>query len=94
MSLSRRMLLLLFLVVLVFIILEIWSVNRLSSFGSELSRIEQAKANLTLQNDLLEAQIAESSSLNQASKMAGALGFQNIKDIQYLSLPQLAFGLK
>ena len=87
--LTRKILVVLLLILLSGVILEIWTVNRLASFGSQLNRIEHSKQRIILDNQLLRAQIAERSSLNKASNEAVSLGFKEVS-VQYLSPTRLA----
>jgi hypothetical protein len=71
-------------------IVEIWSANRLATFGEEMSRIENAEQKLSLENQLLEDQIAKSASLMTLEKSALSLGFNKAAKVVYINLPSLA----
>lgn len=86
----KRILISLVIALLTLIILEIWSVNRLATFGADLSKIEQARQDLTIENQILEDQIAKASSLQEVSKDAQVIGFGNFSNFSYLNLPSLA----
>lgn len=62
-------------------VLEIWTVNRLATYGEQLSKLEQIKGSLSTENELLENQIAEKSSLSHLSEQAAAEGFRPIRDV-------------
>lgn len=81
---SKRLWILVFLVVLAGIILEIWAVNRLVTFGEKISQTEQMISNIKLENQILKNKIAESSSLNKVKTYSSQLGFDNIKKLEYI----------
>ena len=65
-------------------ILEIWLVNRLSTYGEKLSQIKLSQAILITQNQILENKLAKASSLNDLEKTATQLGFVESQSIDYL----------
>lgn len=71
-------------------ILEIWLVNRLSSFGQRMHQLMLTQATLELENQLLENQLALKTSLNYLSLKSEQLGFVSNKDVQYLKPPSVA----
>ncbi len=71
-------------------VLEIWVVNRLATFGSQINKLEKNKSALTLQNQILKNQIAQDSSLKVIETKARVLGFEPIKNIQYIKDSGLA----
>lgn len=75
-----------FLVVLVIFAatLEIWVVNRLATYGGQINQLEKSKSALMLQNQILKNQIAQNSSLKVLETKAHNLGFEPIKNIQYI----------
>lgn len=89
-DLKKRILLIIFILIIPAMLLEIWSVNRLATLGSKISTLEQTKASLTLDNQVLDNQIAEKSSLNQIEVASKQMGFQKIKSITYLGPDNLA----
>ncbi len=68
----------------------LWSVNRLSTYGEKIQELKNAQARLELENQILENKIAAESSLNSIEKKAVALGFDSVKNYQYLKSPELA----
>lgn len=90
-NLLKKQIFFLFGIIIIMVtILEIWAVNRLATFGDQISKTNEAKNALKLENQLLENQIAQQSSLLQAANTAQALGFENIKNIQYINSKNLA----
>ncbi len=76
--------------VLPFVLLEIWSVNRLSTLGVEINKMENTAAALKLENQVLENEIAKRSALSQIGKNAQALGFVKVKTRTQIQSPYLA----
>ncbi len=71
-------------------VLEIWTVNRLATYGEQLSKLEQIKGSLTTENELLENQIAEKSSLSHLNDQALSEGFRPIKDVAVVKKLEIA----
>lgn len=65
------------------IFLEVWAVNRLATYGEELSKIDSAINKFNLENKILENDIAIKSSLNKIEKLSGNLGFEKPAKIEY-----------
>lgn len=65
-------------------VLEVWLMNRLSTYGNKIQELEVAKSNLKLENQVLENEIAQKASLNLIDQKAAGLGFNNIKNIEYI----------
>lgn len=70
--------------------LEIWSVNRLSTYGEKIQDIKSAKVILELENQVLENQIAQDASLTAIEVKASALGFNSVKTWHYFRPSNLA----
>jgi cell division protein FtsL len=66
------------------VVLEIWMVNRLATFGEQLSKLEEIKGSLITENELLENEIAEKSSLIHLGDKAKEEGFGPIKALKYV----------
>lgn len=71
-------------------ILEIWMVNRLSTYGTKIEQLQEAEVNLKLENQILENQIAQNNSLAQIEERSSLLGFGNTKNLEYIKSPALA----
>ncbi len=65
-----------FFLIIVFVI-EIWVVNRLSTYGQRIQDIKQTQTNLILENQILENSIAQNMSLHIIEQRAGMLGFSS-----------------
>lgn len=77
-------------VVAAFVFLEIWLVNHLSTYGGKIQQLKNTEVDIRLENQVLESQIAESTSLNTLEKEAQGFGFDNIKNLEYLNSPVVA----
>ncbi len=88
--LRKRIIIFIILLLIPLIILEIWAANRLSNYGSKISKIEESKAQLVLENEILENEIAQKSSLKEIENQAQNLGFENKQTVVYLKPQDLA----
>lgn len=86
----RKLVLLMSSILLLGAILEIWTVNRLSSFGDQINKLEEAKQELTLENQILSNEIAKKQSLSQVEGYAKSLGFSSSSNVVYLRQEDLA----
>lgn len=77
-------------VLLLVFFLEIWVVSRSSTYGSKIQEIKDAKASLVLENQELENIVAHQTSLGLVEKKAVEYGFENIKQLEYISPPVVA----
>lgn len=69
--------------ILIIITLEVWMVNRLSTFGKKIQQLKEIQANLHLENQVLENELAQNTSLLIVEEKAASLGFEPIKNITY-----------
>lgn len=78
---------LIFLVLLIFLIsiIEIWVVNRLSTYGEQINKLSQTKTSLTLENQILKNQISQKGSLQEIGQKAAGLGYEKIKNVEYIN---------
>lgn len=65
-------------------VLEIWMVNRLSTYGKKIEGLKVVEANLQLENQVLENSIAQGASLGQIENKSTNLGFGGIKNLEYI----------
>lgn len=87
---SRKLVIAAIALVLPFVLLEIWSINRLVTLGVQISTLENTKAALRLENQVLENEIAQKSSLATIESKAKLLGFDKINHLQVVQTPNLA----
>lgn len=88
----RKKLLIIFTLLIVLGLLgaQVFVSQKLSTFGRELKSMEGEIDSLKLNNELLEREVATSSSLMTVAKKAAELGFTNPVFI-YLEKPPVAF---
>jgi hypothetical protein len=86
----RKIILFIALIVILIMILEIWAVNRLATYGDKISKLEQAKNALVLDNQILTRQIAQEASLKTVDQEAKVLGFDRTRKLEYLQDSGLA----
>lgn len=89
--LKKKIPFLILLAFLIGVVTEVWAANRLSTYGEQIAKITQETQQLTLENQLLENEIAQKSSFNQVEKHAKILGFEEIQHVQYLQPLDLAY---
>ncbi len=53
-SFRKKILIVVCLIVIPVVVLEIWSVNRLATYGVQISELERSKDRLKLENQILE----------------------------------------
>ncbi len=87
---KRKAFFLMLLILIPLAILEIWSLNRLATYGVEISKIEIAKQALQLENQILENKISDEASLINIENKAKKLGFVKVSKIEFLKELELA----
>lgn len=75
---------------LIMLVAEIWSLNRLATFGTQITKFESASAALRMENEMLQNKTAELTSLNTIESHALILGFRPIHSIEYISANDVA----
>lgn len=70
--------------VILMITVEVWLVNRLSSYGNEIEELSRMEGKIKLENHLLINEIAGRSSLSQVEKKAAGIGFSPIKTLVHI----------
>ena len=86
---SRRILIFLAISLFVLVIFEIWVLNRLSTFGEQIVKIEISSGELKKENQLLENQVAEMTSLLVIEAKARMLGLSKSKRYEYIKPQEL-----
>ena len=79
-GIQKKYLLFAVLIILPLVLLEIWSVNRLATLGTEINKLENTSSALKLENQVLENGIAKRSSLQQVEAESIKLGFQKVRN--------------
>ncbi len=70
--------------ILSLVIIEIWVVHTLSSFGQKAKKIEELQKNLELENEILDMEISLGSSLNRIASSSASYGLNKPKKVQYI----------
>lgn len=70
--------------ILALVIVEIWVVHTLSSFGVKIKKIEELQNNLELENEILENEISLGASLNKIASSSAFYGLEKPKKVQYI----------
>ena len=68
------------------IFLEIWLVNRLSTYGQKIFQLERSSISLKMENQILINQIDKKASLAEIEKEAINLGFEKKISVEYLKV--------
>lgn len=90
-AIKRRIVLFCLIAIVSVVVLEIWVMNRLSTYGEKIGEIEHAIESLRLENQILENKVAQKSSLYQLKKYGANLGLDKIKKIEYIDPNQDVF---
>lgn len=69
---------------LIVLFVEIWVVNRTSTYGDKIYQLKQAQVSLELENQVLANTIAKSSAMVLLEKKANLLGFNTINQLDYI----------
>jgi len=69
---------------IVLVVLEIWVSHSLNSFGEKYQNIESLQKTLSLENEVLENEIAKESSISKIASQSASLGFSSPTNIQYI----------
>ena len=88
--LRKKVILLFMIIILALTVVEIWAVNRLSTYGEQINKLELTKRSLHLENQVLENEIAEKSSFQDIIVSAKALGFERVKNVQIIQKVDIA----
>lgn len=66
------------------IVIEIWVIHTLSSFGEKVKKIEELQKNLKEENEILENEISRESSLPKIASSSASYGLGSPKTVQYI----------
>lgn len=81
---TRRFMLLSASSLLALIVIEIWVIHTLSSFGEKVKKIEELQKNLKEENEILENEISRESSLPKIASSSASYGLESPKTVQYI----------
>lgn len=68
----------------VLMLAEIWASNNVVEYGEKLEKLSLLSKTLTMENQILENEIAEKMSLNHVASKSAELGFSQPESIQYI----------
>lgn len=68
----------------VLMLIEIWASNNVVTYGDKLERLSMLSKSLSLENQILENEIAKRQSLNNIASKSAELGFSQPESIQYI----------
>ncbi len=88
--LRKKIIFSLLLVIISLTLVEIWVVNRLSTYGEQISKFESSQALLKTENQLIKNRIAQAASLKETEEKAKLAGFDKAQDIQFIKTFDLA----
>jgi len=88
--LKRKIVITLVLIIIFAVTVEIWVANRMSTFGEKINGLELTKYSLQLENDYLRNEIAQKKSLNLNAKKSTFLGFDKIKNVEFIKNKPIA----
>jgi hypothetical protein len=71
-------------IVIIGALFEIWTLNRLATFGDQIAKFEQASLDLKLENQILENEIAMRSAFQAVNSESSQLGFKRISQIDFI----------
>lgn len=87
---SKKMLFLLIAVVFSLCLLEIWLVNRLSTYGEQISKMQHASQVLSMENQILKNEIDKKTSLNSSLGLVENEGYVPVKNVFVVKSPDIA----
>lgn len=91
---SKKLLFFLITVVFLLCILEIWLVNRLSTFGEQISKMQYSSQSLAMENQTLKNEIDGKVSLKTNFELAKLNAFEPVKNVFVVKSPDIALNIK
>lgn len=80
----RKYIILTTLCLVTLVLVEIWASNTAIAYGEKYEKLSGLEKNLKIQNQILENEIATSSSLKMIATKSAQLGFSIVGSIQYI----------
>lgn len=90
---SKKLLFFLIIIAFLLCILEIWLVNRLSTFGEQISRMQYSGQALAMENQILKNEIDKKVSLRSNFELAKKSGFEQVKYVFVVKTPDIALNI-
>lgn len=69
---------------LVLMLVGIWASNNVAEYGEKFAKLSALAKSLSLENQVLENEIAKMQSLNDVASKSAGLGFSEPESIQYI----------
>lgn len=69
---------------LILMVVEVWASNNVAEYGEKFEKLSVLAKTLSLENQVLENEIAKMQSLNDVASKSAALGFSEPESIQYI----------
>lgn len=70
--------------IFILMLVEIWASNNVVTYGEKLDKLSMLTKTLSLENQILENEIAKNNSLQNIASKSSELGFSDPKSIQYI----------
>lgn len=83
-SLPKKYIALVAVTLFVLMLMEIWVNNNAADYGEKFAKLSQLAKTLSLENQVLENQIASNESLRNVASKSAELGFSQPESIQYI----------
>lgn len=73
-----------FFLLLPVLLIQVWASNNVAAYGAKLEQLSQQAQGLSLENQLLENEIAKYQSLKNIASFSAELGLTKAQSIQYI----------
>ena len=83
-GLSKKYIALSLVCLFVLMLIEIWISNNVVTYGEKFEKLSNLRKTLSLENQILENEIAKKQSLNDIASKSAELGFSEPQSIQYI----------
>lgn len=81
---SKRYIVFIVLGFLLLTVIEIWVNNTVVTYGEKFESMSFLQKNLSMENQILETEIAHKASLQSIASKSAELGFSKVESIQYI----------
>lgn len=81
---SKKYIILAIFTISVLTVAQIWANNTLIIYGEKFEKLHLLKQTLSLENQILENEIARQASLISVASKSASLGFSKLESIQYI----------
>lgn len=81
---SKKYILLATISFLMLMLIEIWASNNVVAYGEQLEQLSMIAKKLSMDNQLIENEIAKEQSMDNIASKSAELGFSQAESIQYI----------